>query len=116
MSPESQRFQYADRANRLRNPQVPFAEESLWRIFDCFADSLAMMEFGREFSVGGTGKTKPKTEWDPNTDESAVVHLDIKPDNSKLAAFNYILTYADLHSIPLTDEYRSFQNPGLQGR
>lgn len=58
---------------------LPFKEITLWQMFNCLADGLAMLENGVEYPIDGTGKTSAVTfsNWD------TMVHMDLKPPNSK---------------------------------
>lgn len=60
--------------------QLPFEEITLWQMFNCFADGLAVMERGGEYSMDGVGNISSPARiqgWD------SLVHFDIKPMNSK---------------------------------
>lgn len=55
----------------MRNVAYPVPEEFVWRIFECLARSLLIMEFGTENPMGQPWLENP------------VAHFDIKPANSR---------------------------------
>lgn len=63
---------HANQSNRKYRADDPFPEGPMWRIFECLALGLLIIETGSE-DLDGPG-------WDKE-----IVHCDIKPQNSTLA-------------------------------
>lgn len=57
---------------------VPLKEITLWQMFDCLADGLAMLQNGMECQIDRLGRTTSFSTagWD------TMVHMDLKPVNS----------------------------------
>ena len=56
-------------------------EISVWKIFDCLVDGLAVMEYGNELALRSpfdSFSPVVRPDWDP------LVHFDLKPPNSML--------------------------------
>ncbi|KAH7319023.1 kinase-like domain-containing protein [Rhexocercosporidium sp. MPI-PUGE-AT-0058] len=68
------------RARQDRN--VPFAELTLWRVFECLVDGLSALEYNGELDMGGGPVPLPTRGFAVN--DAVVVHYDLKPDNIKV--------------------------------
>jgi hypothetical protein len=62
-------------SERVYGPDSPIPETIVWRVFECLAKGLLMLEKGIE------DPTKAPWKLDP------IGHFDIKPDNSAFAHF-----------------------------
>ncbi|CZT46771.1 uncharacterized protein RSE6_07259 [Rhynchosporium secalis] len=58
--------------------RLPFPELTLWRIFECLIDGLAVMEFDGEITTSA-GVLVPPAAFNPA--DNMVVHFDLKPPN-----------------------------------
>ncbi|KAH7389108.1 kinase-like domain-containing protein [Cadophora sp. MPI-SDFR-AT-0126] len=82
--------------NRLlverRRRYLPFEELTLWRIFECIVDGLAVLEYDAELVLdpNNPGHFIADPAWYIQGNP-VVVHFDLKPENSKFLSHNIVV-------------------------